>query len=95
MREIFFRHQKRFIFSQLGNVSFPTWECFVPNLGTLRSTNGNLSFVLIYSHSNIGIKGFGLYGGLQILHRFISIPIHPALLSVYTFLPCYGLRFGF
>ena len=38
-------------FSQLGNVSFPTWECFVPNLGISRSTNRNLSFVLIYSHS--------------------------------------------
>jgi hypothetical protein len=21
-------------FSQLGNVSFPVWECFVPNVGT-------------------------------------------------------------
>ena len=36
------RHQKCVFFSQLGNVWFPTWEQFIPNVGTLRSTNGNL-----------------------------------------------------
>ena len=29
---------KRLIYSQLGNISFPTWEHFIPNLGIITNT---------------------------------------------------------
>jgi hypothetical protein len=42
MRIIFFDKRSGKPISQLGNVLFPTWERFVPTVGTSRSTNGNI-----------------------------------------------------
>ena len=47
-----YRHQKCEICSQLGNVLSPTWEHFIPNLGTSRSTNGNLPSVFETTATN-------------------------------------------
>ena len=40
--------RKRIIFSQLGNVLSPTWERFIPTVGTSRSTNGNIKKGLLW-----------------------------------------------
>ena len=36
------RQQKREIFSHDENVLSPTWERFIPNVGTIHSINGNV-----------------------------------------------------
>ena len=40
-------------YSQRGNTLFPTWECFVPNVGTLRSQHGNIT--LSYSYYRLSV----------------------------------------
>jgi hypothetical protein len=47
MRIIFFDKRSGKPITQLGNVLSPTWERFIPTVGTSRSTNGNARLILL------------------------------------------------
>ena len=66
-----YRHQKCEICSQLGNVLSPTWEHFIPKLGTLRSTNGNCHFFAFLLHIILWIAN----KCVPLLPKEISLPI--------------------
>ena len=48
MRIIFFDKRSGKPITQLGNVLSPTWERFIPTVGTSRSTNGNIKKGLLW-----------------------------------------------
>ena len=43
------------ICSQNGNVLFPVWEYFIPNVGIIRSLNGNQWSMCLFSRIKVGI----------------------------------------
>ena len=63
-------------YSQRGNILFPGWECFVPNVGIIFTLNGLSFYSFLEDH---GVGSTDHFSALKIWmfeNKFVSLPSH-------------------